>query len=348
MRALVYHGSGIRSWEGAPDPELQADGDAIVRVDAVTICDTDLHILDGGIPEVSPGLVLGHEAVGTVEAVGRAVARVRPGDRVLISCITSCGTCPACHAGRFGRCRRGGWLLGHTIDGTQAERVRVPFADTSTYPVPTEVSDEEALMLADVMPISLEVGACHARVREGDVVAIVGAGPIGLAAILSARMNRPDLIVVVDLSDNRLDAAMRFGADVILNGGADETVATVRALTGGRGADIAVDAVGVPDTSRLATMLARPDGHIANIGMHGMPATFHLWELWDPHQRAVVERAHPHAPPQPEHAGAGHQLDTSRFVTHRFTLTEFEEAYDTLAHATETGAMKVVLTREAA
>ena len=281
MKALVYHGPGAKSWDEVEDPGIVHDTDAIVRVETVTICGTDLHILKGDVPEVTPGRVLGHEAVGTVEAVGSGVKNVKPGDRVLVSCITACGTCRFCREQRYGQCiGGGGWILGHLIDGTQAEYVRVPFADTSTYPVPDGVSDEAVLMVADILPTSYEVGVLNGKVAPGDVVAIVGAGPIGLSAIIGARLYSPSHVIAIDLADNRLDAAKRFGADVTVNPEREDAESVVRDLTDGLGADVAIEAVGTPEAFELTARLARPCGHIANIGVHGKPATLHLEELW--------------------------------------------------------------------
>ena len=281
MRALVYHGPGVKAWEDVPKPAVIADTDAIVRVDATTICGTDLHILKGDVPAVTDGRILGHEAVGTVESVGSGVKTVKAGDRVLVSCISSCGTCRYCREGHAGQCLGGGgWILGHKIDGTQAEYVRVPFADTSTYPLPAGASDEDILMMADILPTAYEVGVLNGNVQPGDVVAIVGAGPIGLAAITGARLFSPSHVVAIDLADIRLDAAKNFGADIVVNNGRQDPLEVIRELTDGLGADVAIEAVGVPATFELAARLIRPGGHIANIGVHGEPATLHLEDLW--------------------------------------------------------------------
>ena len=282
MRALVYHGPGQKAWEEVQKPGIIADTDAIVRVDATTICGTDLHILKGDVAAVTDGRILGHEAVGTVESVGSGVKTVRPGDRVLVSCISACGTCRYLPRGscRASASAGGGWILGYKIDGTQAEYVRVPFADTSTYPVPAGAADEEILMLADILPTAYEVGVLNGGVRPGDVVAIVGAGPIGLSAIMGARLFSPSHIVSIDLADARLEAAKRFGADVTVNNAGQDPEEVIGLLTDGLGADVAIEAVGVPATFELAARLARPGGRIANIGVHGEPATLHLEELW--------------------------------------------------------------------
>ena len=258
MKAMVYHGPGQKAWEEVPTPTIQADSDAIVRVDAVTICGTDLHILKGDVPEVTPGRILGHEAVGTVEIVGSGVRTVKPGDKVLVSCITACATCRYCREGRYGQCLGGGgWILGHLIDGTQAEYVRVPYADTSTYPAPAGVSDEALLMVADILPTGYEVGVLNGGVRPGDVVAVVGAGPIGLSAMMGSRLYSPSHIVAIDLADSRLEAAKQFGADITVNNGTEDPLAIVRDLTGGLGADVTIEAVGIPSTFELAAQLVR-------------------------------------------------------------------------------------------
>jgi alcohol dehydrogenase len=346
MRALVYHGPGNKAWEEVPDPTLQDDTDAIVRVDAVTICGTDLHILKGDVPEVTDGRILGHEAVGTVEAVGSGVKTLTVGDRVLVSCITSCGACRFCREGRYGQCRGGGgWILGHLIDGTQAELVRVPFADTSTYKVPAGATDEEILMLADILPTSYEVGVLNGKVQPGDVVAIVGSGPIGLAAIMAARLFSPSHIVAIDMADSRLEAAKQFGADIVINNSREDPKAVIGELTGGLGADVSIEAVGVPATFELAVQLARPGGHIANIGVHGEPATLHLEEQWIRDITITTGLVDTYTTPTLLRLVTSNQVDSTKFVTHHFTLDQFEEAYDVFGRAAETGALKVVLTR---
>jgi alcohol dehydrogenase len=346
MRAIVYHGPGAMAWEEAPMPVIVDDTDAVVRVDAVTICGTDLHILKGDVPAVTDGRILGHEAVGTVESVGAGVKNVKVGDRVLVSCITACGACRYCREGSYGQCLGGGgWILGHKINGTQAEYVRVPFADTSTYQVPAGVSDEQILMLADILPTGYEVGVLNGNVRPGDVVAIVGAGPIGLSAMMGARLYSPAHVVAIDLADSRLEAAKQFGADIVVNNGREDALAVVRELTAGLGADVAIEAVGTPAAFELTTQLARPGGHIANIGVHGQPATLHLEELWIRNVTITTGLVDTYSTPTLLRLTQGHQIDAARFVTHHFTLDQFEEAYDVFGRAADTGALKVVLTR---
>ena len=346
MRALVYHGPMSKAWEEVPQPALEADTDAIVRVDAVTICGTDLHILKGDVPAVTDGRILGHEAVGTVEEVGPGVKNVRPGTKVLVSCITACGACRFCREGRYGQCLGGGgWILGHKIDGTQAEYVRVPFADTSTYPAPPGVSDEELLMLADILPTGYEVGVLNGKVSPGDVVAVVGAGPIGLSAIMGSRLFSPAHIVAIDKADTRLEAAKQFGADVTVNNVREDPTSVVAGLTEGLGADVAIEAVGVPATFELAATLIRPGGRVANIGVHGEPATLHLEDLWIRDVTITTGLVDTFSTPTLLKLTSARQVDAQRFVTHHFALDEFMDAYDVFARAGETGALKVVLTR---
>ncbi len=345
MKALVYHGPGKRAWEEVPKPSIIDDTDAVVRVDAVTICGTDLHILKGDVPEVTDGRILGHEAVGTVEAVGTGVKNVKVGDHVLVSCITACGACRYCRKGQYGQCLGGGgWILGHLIDGVQAEYARVPFADTSTYPVPAGVSDEQILMLADILPTGYEVGVLNGKVEPGDVVAVVGSGPIGLAAIMGARLFSPSHIVAIDHADSRLEAAKQFGADITVNSTREDPLAIVQGLTDGLGADVSIEAVGVPAAFELAVALARPGGRIANIGVHGEPATLHLETLWIRDITITTGLVDTYSTPTLLRLAQGHQVDAGKFVTHHFSLEQFEEAYDVFGAASETGALKVVLT----
>ncbi|MGA7416930.1 MAG: zinc-dependent alcohol dehydrogenase family protein [Acidimicrobiales bacterium] len=346
MKALVYEGPGAKVWKDVSDPVIQDDTDAIVRVDATTICGTDLHILKGDVPEVATGRILGHEAVGTVTDVGTGVKTVAVGDRVLVSCITSCGRCRFCREGRYGQCLGGGgWILGHLIDGTQAEKVRVPFADTSTYPVPEGTSDEEILMLADILPTAYEVGVLNGQVQPGDTVAIVGAGPIGLAAILSTKLYSPSHIVAIDLAESRLDAAKRFGADITVNNGTQDAGEVVRTLTEGLGVDVAIEAVGVPASFELCTELVRPGGHVANIGVHGQPATLHLESLWIRDVTVTTGLVDANSTPTLLRLVAARQIEPSQFVSHRFDLAAMLDAYDVFGRASETGALKVLLSR---
>ena len=346
MKALVYHGPGQRGWDTVDDPTIIDSTDAIVRIDTSTICGTDLHILKGDLPQTLPGTVLGHEAVGTVEEVGSAVTTVAPGDHVLMSCVSSCGRCRFCKEGRYGQCLGGGgWIFGYLINGLQAEYARVPFADNSVYKVPAQLSDEQVLFLADILPTSFEVGVLNGMVSPGDTVAIVGAGPIGLAAMLTARLYTPGRIVAIDLADSRLESAQRFGADTTINNSTEDAVAAVMELTDGLGADVALEAVGVSDTFELATQLIRPGGRVANIGVHGKPATLHLETLWTRDVTITTGLVDTFSIPQLMRLVASGRLDPSLFATHHYALEDSMDAYDTFAAAATTDALKVVLRR---
>jgi alcohol dehydrogenase len=344
MKALVYHGPGERGWDTVGDPTILEPADILVRIDTTTICGTDLHILKGDVPETTPGTILGHEAVGTVQEIGSGVATVAVGDRVLISCVSSCGRCRFCKEGRYGQCLGGGgWIFGHLINGLQAEYARVPFADNSVYKISDGLTDEQVLFLADILPTAYEVGVLNGMVSPGDVVAIVGAGPIGLAAILTAKLYTPGRIVAIDLADSRLDGARRFGADTTINNAVEDPIETIMELTDGLGADVAFEAVGVPATFELATELIRPGGRVANIGVHGKPATLHLEKLWIRDVTVTTGLVDTFSIPQLLRLIASGRLDPSMFATHRFALGDTMSAYDTFADAAKTGALKVVL-----
>jgi alcohol dehydrogenase len=344
MQALVYQGPGQKAWESAPDPQILKPTDAIIRIDTSTICGTDLHILRGDVPAVNPGTILGHEAVGTVVEVGAAVTTIAAGDRVLVSCITSCGRCRFCKESRYGLCTGGGgWIFGHLIDGLQAEFARVPFADTSVHKVPADLSDEQVLFLADILPTAYEVGVLNGRVQPGDTIAVVGAGPIGLATIMTSRLHTPGRIIAIDLDDARLEKAVEFGADVTINNGTEDALAKAMEITGGLGVDVAIEAVGVPDTFELCTELIRAGGHVANVGVHGKCATLHLEKLWIRGVMITTGLVDTHTTPTLLRLIEGGRLDPTVFATHHLALGDTEDAYDIFAAASETQALKVVL-----
>lgn len=347
MKALIYHGPGEKTWETKADPTIVDPSDAIVRIDSSTICGTDLHILKGDVPAVASGTVLGHEAVGTVMETGAGVTTFAEGDRVLMSCITSCGRCRFCKEARYGQCTGGGgWIFGHLIDGLQAEYARVPFVDTSVYKVPEGLTDEQVLFLADILPTAYEVGVLNGKVDAGDTVVIVGAGPVGLATVMTAKLYTPARIVVIDLADSRLEKAQEFGADLTINNGREDALALVNELTHGLGADVVVEAVGLPETFELCTELVRPGGHVANVGVHGHPATLHLETLWTKDLTITTGLVDTFSTPRLLQLIAEGRLDATPFATHRFALDETLDAYDTFAAAAETDALKVVLEGE--
>lgn len=343
MKALVYHGPGRKALEDRPKPALQQPGDAIVRIVKTTICGTDLHILKGDVPTCTPGRILGHEGVGIVESVGAAVTAFKPGDRVLISCISSCGKCENCRRGMYSHCATGGWILGNVIDGTQAEYVRTPHADTSLYRIP-EGADEEALvMLSDILPTGFECGVLNGKVAPGSSVAIVGAGPIGLAALLTAQFYAPAAIIMIDLDDNRLDVARRFGATHAINSADGKAVDKVKALTDGRGVDTAIEAVGVPATFLICQDIVAPGGVIANIGVHGIKVDLHLERLWSQNVAITTRLVDTVSTPMLLKTVQSHRLDPARLITHRFALGDILSAYDTFSRAADTRALKVII-----
>ena len=343
MKALVYQGPGRKAWEDHAKPRIIAPDDAIVRITRTTICGTDLHILKGDVPSCAPGRVLGHEGVGVIETVGAAVSTFKPGDRVLISCISACGRCANCRKGMFSHCASGGWILGNTIDGTQAEFVRIPHADTSLYPIP-EGADEEALvMLSDILPTGFECGVLNGKVQPGGTVAIVGAGPIGLAALLTAQFYSPAQVIMIDLDDNRLAVARTFGATATVNSADGKAAEAVMALTGATGVDTAIEAVGVPATFELCEQIVAPGGVIANIGVHGVPAALHLERLWDRNISITTRLVDTASTPMLLKVVASGKVDPARLITHRFRLDQILDAYETFAHAADAKALKVVM-----
>ena len=347
MKALVYLGPGKKAVEERPKPGITSPTDAIVKITKTTICGTDLHILKGDVASCKPGRILGHEGVGVVDEVGSAVTSFKVGDRVLISCISSCGKCVYCRKQMYSHCTTGGWILGNSIDGTQAEFVRIPHADTSLYPI-SEGADEEALvMLSDILPTGFECGVLNGKVQPGSVVAIIGAGPIGLAALLTAQFYSPAEIIMIDLDDNRLEVAKRFGATATINSGDGKAVATIMTLTKGRGVDTAIEAVGIPTTFVMCQEIIAPGGVIANIGVHGAKADLHLEKLWDRNISITTRLVDTVSTPMLMNVMQSHKLDPKLLITHRFTFDQILEAYDTFANAAKTRALKVIIAADA-
>ena len=343
MKALVYRGPGFKALEERPKPVLQAPGDAIVRITKTTICGTDLHILKGDVPTCAPGRILGHEGVGIVDSVGAGVTGVKTGDHVLISCISSCGKCDYCRRGMYSHCRSGGWILGHTIDGTQAEFVRIPHADTSLYPIPAGADEEALVLLSDILPTGFECGVLNGKIQPGTTVAVVGAGPIGLATLLTAQFYAPSRIIMIDVDDNRLEVAHRFGATDTVNSTREDAAGKVLALTDGIGADTVVEAVGIPATFELCQDLVAPGGTIANVGVHGHKADLHLEKLWSHNITITTRLVDTVSTPTLLKAVISRRLDPSVLITHRFTLDRILDAYDTFGRAAETKALKVII-----
>ncbi|MFC3059652.1 zinc-dependent alcohol dehydrogenase family protein [Paenirhodobacter populi] len=344
MKALVYQGPAKKDWIEKDKPAIDKPTDAIVRITRTTICGTDLHILKGDVPAVTEGRTLGHEGVGIVESVGDAVANFKPGDAVLISCVTSCGKCPNCKRQLYAHCSDGGWILGHLIDGTQAEYVRIPHADNSLYPIP-EGADEEALvMLSDIMPTGFEIGVLAGRVKPGDTMAIVGAGPIGMATLLTAQFYSPGRIIMIDTDPNRLEVARQFGATETLRVGADDVIARIMEMTDGQGVDVAVEAVGVPATFDTCQKIVSAGGNIANVGVHGKPVELHIEELWIKNINISMGLVCTNTTPMLLKTLQSGKVDPARLITHRFSLDRILDAYEVFGNAAREKAMKVILT----
>lgn len=343
MKALVYLGPGKRALAERFRPAIQAPTDAVVKVTRTTICGTDLHILKGDVPTVSPGRILGHEGVGVIEETGSAVTSFKSGDRVLISCITSCGKCERCRGRMYSHCLQGGWILGNTIDGTQAEYVRIPFADTSLYRIPDGVDDEPLVMLSDIFPTGYECGVLNGKVAPGDIVAIVGAGPIGLATLLTAQLYSPAEIIMIDLDENRLQVAKQLGATQLVNSAGGKAAERVLDLSGGRGVDVAIEAVGVPATFELCQSIIAPGGVIANIGVHGRSAELHLEKLWSQNVTLTTRLVDTVTTPLLLKSVLSGRLRPAELITHRFELAGIMKAYDTFAQAAENRALKVLI-----
>jgi alcohol dehydrogenase len=343
MEALVYRGPGKPRWESHAKPKLQDPYDAIVRITTTTICGSDLHILKGDVPTVTEGRILGHEGIGVVEEVGTGVSTFRKGDKVLISCITSCGKCDFCRRQMFSHCRKGGWILGNTIDGTQAESVRIPYADTSLYPLPPDADEEAAVMLSDILPTGFECGVLNGCVKPGDTIAIVGAGPVGLAALITSQFYSPAAIFIIDLDDNRLKVAKSFGATMMVNSADGKAVERVMELTHGEGVDVAIEAVGIPATFDICQGILGAGGHLANIGVHGKPVVLHMEKLWDRNATLTTRLVDTVSTPMLIKALQSGHLQPAQLVTHRFALDEILRAYDTFGNAAKHGALKVAL-----
>jgi alcohol dehydrogenase len=343
MKAFVYQGPAKRALIERPKPEIAAPTDAIVKITKTTICGTDLHILKGDVPSCEPGRILGHEGVGIVDTVGSGVTAFKPGERVLISCISACGKCTYCRKLMFSHCTTGGWILGNRIDGTQAEYVRIPYADTSLYPIPKGGDEEALVMLSDILPTGFECGVLNGRVQPGSAVAIVGAGPVGLAALLTAQFYSPAQLIMIDLDDNRLEMAKRFGATSSINSAGGKAAETVMTMTGGRGVDTAIEAVGIPATFELCEQLLAPGGTIANIGVHGTKVALHLERLWDRNITITTRLVDTVSTPMLLDILRSHKIDPKVLITHRFKLDRVLDAYETFGHAAATRALKVLI-----
>jgi alcohol dehydrogenase len=344
MKALVYHGPGKKSWEEKPKPVIIKQTDAVLRILKTTICGTDLHIMKGDVPEVVDGTIIGHEGVGIIEEVGSAVTSFKKGDHVLISCITSCGRCDYCKRGMYSHCADGGWVLGHLIDGTQAEYVRIPHAENSLHHIPGGVDEEALVMLSDILPTGFECGVLNGQVKPGDTIAIVGSGPIGLAALLTAQFYSPAEIIMIDPDDNRLEIARTFGATKTINNSKVDVSKEIARLTNGRGVDVAIEAVGIPETFELCTEIIGPGGRVANVGVHGKSATLHLETLWSKNITITTQLVDTVTTPMLMKTVQSRRLTPGKLITHHYQLDQIMDAYQTFENAAKEKALKVILT----
>jgi alcohol dehydrogenase len=349
MKALVYKGPGQKSWEEVPDPKIQQPTDVVVKMAATTICGTDLHILRGDVPEVEPGRILGHEGIGVITEIGGAVSQLAVGDRVILSCVSSCGRCSYCRKGLYSHCLDPeglagiGWIFGYMIDGAQAEYVRVPFAENSVYKVPDGMTDAEGILLSDILPTGFEIGVQYGRVSPGDVVAVVGSGPVGLAAVMTSRLYGPSKVIAIDLDDARLKRARDFGATDTVNSGDADWRDQVMAHTDGLGVDVAIEAVGLPGTFTMAIEIVRPGGNVANIGVHGKPVELKLNELWIKNIDISMGLVNTNTVGMLLKLVAEHKLPAEKFVTHEFGFDQMLEAYEVFGNAAQHDALKVLI-----
>lgn len=346
MKALVYRGPGIKEWVDVPKPIIQKPTDVIVKVIKTTICGTDLHILKGDVPAVTNGRILGHEGVGVVEEIGSGVQNFKPGDKVLISCVTSCGKCPNCKKGLYAHCEDGGWILGHLIDGTQANYVRIPYADTSLHPLPPGVDEEAMVMLSDILPTGLEIGVLNGKVKPGDTIAIIGAGPVGLSALLTSQFYSPSEIIMVDLDDNRLEVAKTLGATQLVNSSDGKAIQKLMELTNGKGVDVVIEAVGIPTTFDICQEVVKAGGNIANVGVHGKPVELHIEKLWIRNITITTGLVSTNSTPMLLKSVAAKKIEPQKLVTHRFKLNDILDAYNVFTNAAKEQAIKVILSND--
>jgi len=344
MKALVYYGPSNQSWEEKPEPSIVNPTDAIVKIKKTTICGTDLHIMRGNVPTVSSGTTLGHEGIGIIVELGSGVTNFKVGDKVLISCITSCGKCDYCKKGSYGHCRNGGWVLGNTIDGCQAEFVRIPHADNSLHHISEDVDEEAMVMLSDIIPTGLEVGVLEGNVQPGKTVALVGAGPVGLAAIMASQFYSPSEIIAIDLDDNRLEVSKTVGATHLINNNGGTAVEQLMDITNGEGVDVAIEAIGIPEGWDMCEEIVTAGGNIAMLGVHGKSAILHLERMWKKNFTFTAGLVHTTTIPMLMKAVQKGSLNPTRLISHHFNLNDIEKAYDTFTNAAENCSLKVIMT----
>lgn len=344
MKAIVYKGAGKPHFEEVAKPKLLKPTDVIVKMTTTTICGTDLHILKGDLPYMEKGRILGHEGCGIVDEVGSAVSNFKKGDRVIVSAVTSCSSCGNCKKGLYAHCENGGgWILGHLIDGTQAEYVRIPYADNSLHHLPSGIDEESASMLSDILPTGYEIGVLKGRVTPGSTVAIVGAGPIGFASLLTAQFYSPSVIIMIDLDEDRLALSKQFGATHTINSAKEDIKARIKEITGKNGVDVAIEAVGIPATFDICQSILLPDAYLANIGVHGKPVELKLQDLWIRNVTITTGLVSTNTTPLLLKTVEAKKLEPAKLVTHRFKFSEIEKAYEVFGQAAKNKALKVII-----
>ena len=344
MKALVYAGPGKKEVRDVEKPKIIHDSDAVVKLTKTTICGTDLHILGGDVPACKEGTILGHEGIGIVEEVGSGVKNFKVGDKVIVSCVTACGTCYYCKKSLYAHCDDGGWILGHLIDGTQAEYVHIPYADNSLYHIPPGISDDAAVMISDILPTGFEIGVLNGQVKPGDSVVIVGAGPIGMSALMTAQFYSPSKIIMVDVDDNRLEQSKRFGATHTINSkDAEAAIKQIFELTDEQGTDVAIEAVGYPATFDLCQKILAPGGHLANVGVHGKPVDLQLQDLWIQNVTITTGLVSTYSTPMLLKTLMTGKIAVEELVTHNYSFSQILEAYDTFKNAAKEKALKVII-----
>ena len=346
MKALVYYGDHNIALEERPKPTIIKPTDVIIKVLKTTICGTDLGIYKGKNPEIESGRILGHEGVGIIEEIGGGVSQFKKGDKVLISCITSCGSCEYCKKQMYAHCKDGGWILGYMIDGVQAEYVRIPHADNSLHSIPENIDDEIAVLLSDILPTGHEIGVLYGNVKPGDEIAIVGAGPVGMSALLTAQFYSPSKIIMIDLDDNRLQLAKELGATHTINSGTTNVAKATTEIVGTEGVDAAIEAVGLPATWNICQKIVKPGAHIANIGVHGKKVDFNIEKLWIKNLTITTGLVNTNTTPMLLKAAATNHLDLKKMITHHFPLSELEHAYQVFLNGAKEKAMKIIIDTE--
>ncbi len=343
MKALVFIGTNQKEWKEQPRPTIVKSTDVIVRMHKTTICGTDLHILHGNVETVTPGRILGHEGIGFVSEIGKDVQRFQVGDKVLISCITSCGHCENCKIDFYGHCKDGGWQLGNTIDGCQAEYVRIPHGDFSLYHVPEDAEEDGFVMLSDVLPTGLEVGVLEGKVRAGCSVAVVGVGPIGLSSIISATAFSPSKIMAIDMDPNRLQVACELGATHSINNSDGSAVDQIMQLTHGKGVDVAIEAIGTPIGWDICENIVAAGGNIAILGVHGKSVTLHLERMWKRNFTLTAGLVHTSSIPTLMDRVMSGAINPKLLINQAFKLSEMERAYEVFGNASKYKALKVLI-----